>query len=61
MKYTLELTEEELQFIYERCSRKAQRIEEAHLEDTPCYRLSWQLMTKILEARNVNKATEEKF
>ncbi len=48
MMYNLELTEEELDFIYERCSRKAARIEEIHLEDTPCYRLSWQIMTKIL-------------
>jgi hypothetical protein len=59
--YSLELTEEELQFIYDRCSRKAARIEEAHLEDTPCYRLSWQIMHKIFEARNIKKATEEKF
>ena len=50
--YTLELTEEELQFIYDRCSRKAARLEEAHLEDLPCYRLSWQLIAKILEASN---------
>lgn len=60
-KYNLELTEEELDFIYERCSRKAARIEEIHLEDTPCYRLSWQVMTKIFKARNITKATEEKF
>lgn len=59
--YTLELTEEELQFIYDRCSRKAARLEEAHLEDIPCYHLSWQVMTKILEARNIKKATKEKF
>lgn len=45
--YTLELTEEELQFIHDRCSRKAARLEEAHLEDIPCYRLSWQVMSKI--------------
>ena len=31
--YTLELTEEELQFIHDRCSRKAARLEEAHLEE----------------------------
>lgn len=52
MMYTLELTEEELQFIYDRCSRKAARLEEAHLEDIPCYRLSWQVMTKIYKTRN---------
>lgn len=60
-KYVLELTEEELQFIHDRCSRKAARLEEAGLEDIPCYYLSWQVMTKIHEARNTKKATEEKF
>lgn len=45
--YTLELTKEELDFIYTRCSRKAARLEEAHLEDIPCYYLSWQVMNKI--------------
>ncbi len=52
---TIDLTEEELRFIYERCSRKAARIEEAHLEDTPCYRLSWQVMTKIYNVLNNTK------
>jgi hypothetical protein len=52
MKYVLELTEEELMFLYDRCSRKAARLEEAHLEDIPCYRLSWQIMTKINRLRN---------
>ena len=47
MKYTLELTDEELEFIYDRCSRKAARLEESHLQDLPCYRLAWQLMIKI--------------
>ena len=61
MTYMLELTEEELNFLYDRCSRKAARLEEAHLEDIPCYRLSWQVMTKIFRARNLVKATEEKF
>ena len=50
--YTLTLTEEELNFLYDRCSRKAARLEEAHLEDIPCYRLSWQVMSKIQEAKN---------
>ena len=59
--YTLELTEEELDFVYTRCSRKAERLEEANLKDTPCYRLSWQVMNKIHEARNTRKATKEKF
>ena len=53
--YTLEVTEEELNFLYERCSRKAARLEEAHLEDIPCYRLSWQLMSKIFKAKETNK------
>jgi len=59
--YKLELTEEELNFLYDRCSRKAARLEEAHLEDIPCYRLSWQCIHKILEAKNIRKAIEEKF
>jgi hypothetical protein len=59
--YTLELTEEELNFLYDRCSRKAARLEEAHLEDIPCYRLSWQVIHKIYEARGLKNTTEEKF
>ena len=51
--YTLELTKEELDFLYDRCSRKAQRLEEAGLEAIPCYYLSWQVMEKI------NKIKEE--
>ena len=50
--YRLELTEEELDFLYDRCSRKAARLEEAHLEDVPCYRLSWQIMRKISSLKN---------
>ena len=61
MKYILELTEEELNFLYDRCSRKAARLEEAGLEDIPCYRLSWEVMSKILKAKNIKKATQEKF
>lgn len=53
--YSLKLTQEELDFIYTRCSRKAARLEEAHLEDVPCYRLSWQVMTKITEAKKQEK------
>ena len=52
MTYTLELTEEELQFVYDRCSRKATRLEEANLTDIPCYELAWQLITKISKLRN---------
>lgn len=55
--YTLELTEEELEFISERCSRKIARLEEAHLEDIPCYRLAWQVKSKIFKLLN-NKNTE---
>ena len=57
--HKLELTEEELQFIYDRCSRKAARLEESNLKDTPCYRLSWAIMNKINEAKKP-AATEEK-
>ena len=57
MTYHLELTEEELNFLYERCSRKAARLEEAGLADLPCYRLSWQVMTKVNQIR---KDTNEK-
>ena len=57
--YTLELTEEELNFLYDRCSRKAARIEEAHLEDTPCYRLSWQVMHKINKVRDNKNILEQ--
>lgn len=57
MLYKLELTEEELNFIYERCSRKAARLEEANLKDIPCYRLSWQVMAKIHRSRENEKKT----
>ena len=53
--YTLELTEEELDFLYERCSRKAARLEEANLTDIPCYELSWQVMSKIFKVRRETK------
>lgn len=56
--FTLELTEEELEFIYARCSRKAARLEEANLTDIPCYQLAWQLMSKISNIRD-SKATKE--
>jgi hypothetical protein len=57
--YTLELTEEELEFIYTRCSRKIARLEESGLTDIPCYHLAWDVITKIYEAKN-NKTTKEK-
>jgi hypothetical protein len=52
--YTLELTKEELDFLYTRCARKAARLEEANLKDIPCYYLSWQVMTKISRVREEN-------
>lgn len=55
--YALELTEEELDFVYTRCSRKAERMEEANLKDTPCYRLSWQVMNKISKIRKDKEDT----
>ena len=55
MTYNLELTEEELEFIYDRCSRKAARLEEANLKDIPCYRLAWQVMTKIFKVKENTK------
>lgn len=55
MKYTLELTEEELNFIYDRCSRKAARLAEANLKDIPCYELAWQLMTKIYKIKEAKE------
>lgn len=56
--YTLELTDEELDFIYDRCSRKAARLEESNLKDIPCYRLSWQLMLKINRLRSSEQASK---
>ena len=52
--YGLELTKEELDFLYDRCSRKAQRLEEANLTDIPCYYLSWQVMGKINKLKEEN-------
>jgi hypothetical protein len=57
--YTLELTKEELEFIFDRCSRKAARLEEAHLKDIPCYRLSWQIMHKIVRLQDNEPAKVE--
>ena len=51
MNYKLELTEEELNFIYDRCSNKAARLEDVNLENTPCYRLAHQVMHKIYKSR----------
>lgn len=49
--YILELTEEEIEFVYTRCLRKAMRLEESHLEDVPCYRLANQVMSKIYDSK----------
>ena len=57
--YKLDLTEEELQFIYDRCSRKAARLEDSNLKNTPCYRLSWIIMGKINEAKKQASAEEK--
>jgi hypothetical protein len=53
--YTLELTEEEIDFIYTRCSRKAARLEESHLEDVPCWRLAVQIMSKIYDSKKLKE------
>lgn len=58
-KYILELTEEELEFIYDRCSRKAARLEEANLKDIPCYRIAWQILLKIFKLRDNKENTNE--
>ena len=49
--YTLELTEEEIEFVYTRCLRKAMRLEESKLEDVPCYRIANQVMSKIYDSK----------
>ena len=51
----LELNEEELEFVYARCQRKAMRLEEAHLEDIPCYTLANRIMWKIHDLRKETK------
>ena len=52
MNYKLELTEEELNFIYDRCFNKAARLEDIGLDDTPCYRIAHQIMHKIYLTKN---------
>jgi hypothetical protein len=59
--YKLELTEEELMFLHDRCVSKLARLEEAYLEDIPCYQLSRQVLYKIYAARGLKNTTEEKF
>lgn len=53
--YTLELTEEEIDFVYTRCLRKAMRLEESKLEDVPCYRIANQVMSKIYDSKKVSE------
>lgn len=57
--FTLELTEEELDFIHDRCSRKAARLEEANLTDLPCYRIAWQIIPKIFKAKDSKKTGDK--
>lgn len=54
--YTLDLTEEEIEFVYTRCLRKAMRLEESHLEDVPCYSLANQIMSKIYDSKKSKEA-----
>ena len=55
--YILELTEEELDFVYTRCLRKAMGLEESKLEDVPCYRLANQVMSKIYDCQKASNNT----
>lgn len=56
--YILELTEEEIEFVYTRCLRKAMRLEESHLEDVPCYQLANQVMFKIYNSKKLKSLSE---
>ena len=56
-EYTLKLTKEELDFIYDRCSRKAARLEESNLKDVPCYTLAWRIMSKIFRVKDTKNDT----
>lgn len=56
--YILELTEEEIEFVYTRCLRKAMRLEESHLEDVPCYQLANQVMSKIYNSKKLKSLSE---
>jgi hypothetical protein len=55
--YILKVTKEELDFIYDRCSRKAARLEESNLKDVPCYALAWRIISKIFRVRDTKKDT----
>ena len=56
MKYLLELTEEQLNFIYDRCFKMVY-LEDAGLDDTPCHRLAMEITHLIYELK---KEKEEK-
>lgn len=49
----LDLTKEEIDFIYDRCQRKALRLEEAQLTDADCYKLAYSVMHKINKEKKV--------
>ena len=59
MNYKLELTEEELKFIYDRCFNKASRLEDIGLADVPCYRIAHQVMHKIYVVRSSNNFSND--
>lgn len=59
LMYNLNLTEEELEFVYTRCLRKAIRLEEAHLKDIPCYELANKIMWKINDLRKPPTQSKE--
>ena len=61
MMYKLELTEEELNFIYDRCSNKAAHLEDLNLKDVPCYRIAHQVMHKIYESKKVEDSKEKEI
>lgn len=58
MKYLLELTKEQLDFIYDRCFNKMMHLEDAGLKDTPCYRLSLEITHLIYEVKKEKEETK---
>ena len=60
--YKLDLTEEELNFIYDRCFNKSVHLEDLNLTDTPCYSLAVDIMFKIKKLKKLadeNKTIEK--
>lgn len=51
MKYNLEVNKEQLDFIYDRCFNKMAHLEDIGLDDTPCYRISLEIMQLIYKLR----------